>query len=169
MQSAGADYQQARTTKQYLAEMTKEGISTKLSNNFKRARQGTSNLLSDLMGFEGAQSGYWRDVVNDFGNKRRQRVFGTMSVGIASIGFVANANGADISVEVIKKTKSRTILPPSAGTTKYLIRLWLCQPPLEIYGKLAGHVESDDVKAYNEAYASNVFIGGEREIAIASA
>lgn len=175
VQSADADSLQAQTTIGYLTELSQEGISTLLSSNFVRCHKGNLDIISDLLGYERTRPGHWESMRDQSNPEAKRRVFNTMSAGTASIGLAANANGADISVEIVKEKNGRevrTIIPRSTTKpTRYLIRLWLCHPPFEIYQHLDSprrFSEAED-SGHIEAYSANIIFGGEHEIAMASA
>jgi len=122
----------------------------------------------------GSLGHYERSIHTHKGKTCKQRVFDTLAASTASIALAAAANGADVSVECIslKSGKQhRKLLPlEKQGETQYLVRLWLCTPPMEIY-KLIHPTEAcasigEDVQ---EDDGCAVVFGGDQEIALHAA
>lgn len=152
-----------------LAELTKQGASVKLSNNFARTRYFNLDLVADLLGAEDTRGGQWGESIATTETPAKQRVFDTVSVGTASIGLAAAANGADVSILCISK-HGRMIIPSGPNNaTLYLIRLWLQQPPPYIYQHLRPFSDRSDgviEEGGSDDYGLNIVHGGEQEIAL---
>jgi hypothetical protein len=184
--SSDSESVQARTTLEYLAKLAEAGASVKFSDKFRRSQHRNIEFMQDLLGGRdgaAASSGRNEGVIQELrGTTTVQRVFDTMCSSTASIALAAAANGADISVECITSRDGREhkeILlgksRPHHHDTLYLVRLWLCKPPLQIY-KNIGPLKDDQTGRESRTadeisadYGRNVIFGGESEISLTAA
>jgi hypothetical protein len=119
----------------WMAELSMTvGISLRLESSFSRSYYNNQSLIAELLGRDDKKNAHWGpEMALKCGNRQRQRIFDTMSMGTASIGIAAAANGANVSVECFLKDGSQFIPSVAKQTpTLFLVRLWLCQPPVEI-------------------------------------
>jgi len=168
VKSSDADSLQSSKTTEWLTELAAEGASVKLSSTFARARHLNLDLVADLLGEKDTRAGHWgEEVLTANGERVKQRVYDTMSTGTASIGLAAAANGADVSILCLTRNGSKIIPSTSDNPTQYLIRLWLIQPPPDIYQNLLSDENAEGHHANH--FARNIVYGGEKEIALSIA
>ncbi|CAF9911828.1 MAG: hypothetical protein HETSPECPRED_000458 [Heterodermia speciosa] len=105
----------------------------------------------------------------------RRRIHETVSLDVANVALLAAANGADLCVECITDT-TQIILPShiKPTETKFLVRLWLTQPPANVSQilKMSDPVEKatylssyDHVE--NDSRSALTIFGGATELAAA--
>ncbi|KAK0507671.1 hypothetical protein JMJ35_009560 [Cladonia borealis] len=158
--------QQATNAVKWMADLANEvGVSARLKIDERRAHEYNRHLIAKLMGepkrSDGAEDGLPR--------KAFQRVEHTLSMATATIALAAAANGADVSVQCITLKGIKTI-PQHASSSKFVLRLWLRQPPLEIsnflsYAEAKKRGEDGKLGAQDGIYSTIIF-GGNMEIAL---
>lgn len=176
--STDAESEQAKTTKHYLAQLAQVGVTAKLSEGFSRSRLHNASIICDLLGGKEPSAHDGEEIRNSCGKIVKQRIFDTMSAGVASIGLAAAANGADVTVQCIDLKdgrERRRSLPfhrdAGHGPSQYLVRLWLYPPPIQIYGMPRSTTqESQGGRADASSGDDSIIIfGGDREIAMFAA
>lgn len=161
-----ANSQQAGDAVKWMADLARDvGVSTKIQLTSTRAHEQNRLFIAKLMGdmkpTEGAIDGLPRAPF--------QRVEHTLSMGTASIALAAAANGADVSVQCITMNGVKTI-PQRSSPSKFVLRFWLRQPPMEISNFLsypeAKQRGEDDGSCAQDGVYSTVIFGGNMEIAL---
>ena len=164
-----ANSQQAANVMIGMADLAnKVGVSTRLGFASRRAhhqnRLFISKIMGDLKPTEGVEDGLPREP--------SQCIEHTLSMATASIALAAAENGADVSVQCITPNGITTVPPRpiSSKAPKFVLRLWLRQPPLEIsnflcYAEAKEKGEEDGSGAQDGIYSTIIF-GGNMEIAL---
>ena len=135
-----ANSQQAADVKKWMADLASEvGISTKIRLTSRRVYEQNRLFIAKIMGdikpTEGAEDGLPREPF--------QRVEHTLSMATASIALAAAANGADVSVQCITQNGIKNI-PQRSSPPKFVLRLWLRQPPVEISNFLTRRLKKEE-------------------------
>ena len=161
-----ANSQQAADVFKWMADLASDvGVSTKIQLTSRRAHEQNRLFIAKMMGdmkpTEGAEDGLPRE--------RFQLVSHTLSMATASVALAAAANGADVSVECITQNGIKTI-PQRSSPSKFVLRLWLRQPPMEIsnflsYAEARKRGEDDGPGAEDGIYSTVIF-GGNMETAL---
>ena len=161
-----ANSQQAADVKEWMADLASEvGISTKIRLTSRRVYQqnrlSIAKMMGDIKPTEGAEDGLPREPF--------QRVEHTLSMATASIALAAAGNGADVSVQCITQNGIRTI-PQRSSPPRFVLRLWLRQPPVEISNFLscaeAKKRGDDDEPGAEDGIYSTIVFGGDMEMAL---
>ena len=161
-----ANSQQAADVVKWMADLANEvGVSTKIQLTSRRAHEQNRLFIAKVMGDLKPTDG----VDDGLSRERFQRVEHTLSMATASIALAAAANGADVSVQCITQSGIRTI-PRRSSPSKFVLRLWLRQPPMEIsnflsYAEAKKRGEDDGPGAEDGIYSTIIF-GGNMEIAL---
>ena len=161
-----ANSQQAANVFIWMADLASEvGVSLKLRIDSRRAHEQNRRLIAKIMGdlepTEGPEDDLPRESI--------QHIEHTLSMGTASIALAASVNGADVSVQCISRNGIKTI-PQRTSPSKFVLRLWLRQPPTEIsnflsYAEAKKREEDDGPGAQDGIYSTTIF-GGNAEIAL---
>ncbi|KAF2113456.1 hypothetical protein BDV96DRAFT_648414 [Lophiotrema nucula] len=183
--SADSDTSQVIRTRKYLSELAVQGARAgKDSHKWDRVWLQNIRFIQDFLGYCGAdeESSDLREQLGRFehtirtnkGTTCKQRVFNTFAASTASLALAAAANGADVSVECVTfndGTQQRTMLPlGKEGESQYLVRLWLCKPPLEVYELIRPvEVGADEEAEARDDSQSTVIFGGNMETAVYAA
>ena len=103
-----------------------------------------------------------------------QRLHDTLDIQVAYVALVAAANGASLVVECITST-GKYIVPKKREYTsaKFVVRLWLCQPPPQLgkilrYEKVEHSARPVHTSGLDQECYVTVF-GGQQEIAMSIA
>ena len=161
-----ANSQQAAEVFKWMADLASEvGVSMKLGIDSRRAQEHNRRFVARIMGDVKPSEG----PEDDLPREGFQCVEHTLSMGTASIALAAAANGADVSVQCITRNGIKTI-PQRSSPSRFLLRLWLRQPPMEIsnflsYAEAKQRGEDDGSCARDGVYSAVIF-GGNMEIAL---
>ena len=161
-----ANSQQAGDVVKWMADLASNvGVSTKIQLTSTRVHEENRLFIAKLMG-DMKPTERARD---DLPREPFQCVEHTLSMGTASIALAAAANGADVSVQCITRNGMKTI-PQRSSPSRFVLRLWLRQPPLEIssflsYAEARKRGEDDGHGAEGGIYSTIIF-GGNMEMAL---
>ena len=161
-----ANSQQAADVFKWMADLASEvGVSMKLGIDSRRAQEHNRRFVARIMGDVKPSEG----PEDDLPREGFQCVEHTLSMGTASIALAAAANGADVSVQCITRNGIKTI-PQRSSPSRFVLRLWLRQPPMEIsnflsYAEAKQRGEDDGSCAQDGVYSAIIF-GGNMEIAL---
>lgn len=161
-----ANSQQAADVFKWMADLASEvGVSMKLRIDSRHAQEQNRRLVAKIMGDVMPSEG----PEDDLPREGFQCVEHTLSMGTASIALAAAANGADVSVQCITRNGIKTI-PQRSSPSKFVLRLWLRQPPPEIsnflsYAEARKRGENNWRGAEDDIYSTVIF-GGNMEMAL---
>ena len=140
-----------------------------------------SQFMGDLLGVSTVQEEFIKHTKapqlnnQNYAKDRSRRIHETVSLDVANVALLAAANGADLCVECMTET-TQIILPShmKPADTKFLVRLWLTQPPANVSQilKMSDPVEKTTyLSSYdnmeNESHTALTVFGGATELAAA--